>query len=335
MTSGPAKSIEFATVGFATPGLAVPMAEAAERDGFDIFLLTDSQCLRGDVYTQLVLCAKATSRIKLGTGVTNPITRHPSVTAASIASVHAESGGRAILGIGRGDSSVLHIGEKPAKMKAYAGYCEELQGYLLGEEVDQKGFPSRLRWFDQVNVGKVPLDMVGSGPKSLALAAAIADRVTLAVGADPERIAWGLEQVRLGAEAASRNPNDIEVGAYVNIAVDSNKNKAIESIKGSVATFAHFSAAIGADFENQPKIMRDVTKRLVTEYNTQHHTEGTAPHTQYIDETFTEWFAVTGTEEEVVDGLSPLVKQGLSHMYFVGTGREGLVKEVMPALRAI
>ena len=107
--SGP---IQFAAMGLATPGIAVPAAQAAERNGFDIFLLTDSQNLRGDVYTQLALCAKATSSIMLGTGVTNPITRHAAVTAASIMSVQAESDGRAILGIGRGDSAVLHIGRK-------------------------------------------------------------------------------------------------------------------------------------------------------------------------------------------------------------------------------
>ena len=106
--------IEFATAAFATPGKAVPIAVAAERAGFDILHVTDSQCLRGDVYTQLMLCGQATSTIKLATGVTNPLTRHPSVTAASIISVQAECGDRAILEIGRGDSAVLHVGRKPA-----------------------------------------------------------------------------------------------------------------------------------------------------------------------------------------------------------------------------
>lgn len=335
MTTTNRTPIQFATIGFATPGLAVPAALAAERDGFDILLLTDSQCLRGDVYTQLALCGNATSTLKLATGVTNPITRHPSVTAASIASIQAETGGRAILGIGRGDSSVLHVGRKPATMADYAEYCRQVQAYLRGEEVDQHGFPSRLRWLDGIDVGKVPLDMVGSGPKSLALAAAIADRVTLAVGADPERIEWGIEQVRRGAEAASRNPDDIPVGAYINVAIGNDKAKAMESIKGSIATFAHFSASPGADFDNQPEVMRRVTERLVTEYDTKHHTEGTASHTQYLDNSFVDWFAVVGSSEEVLDSLTPLVRLGLSHMYFVGTGREGLAKEVMPALRAI
>lgn len=65
-------TIEFATAAFATPGKAVPAAQAAEAAGFDILHLTDSQCLRGDVYTQMMLCGQATTSIKLATGVTNP-----------------------------------------------------------------------------------------------------------------------------------------------------------------------------------------------------------------------------------------------------------------------
>lgn len=327
-------TIEFATVGFATPGVAVPAAETAERDGFDILLLTDSQCLRGDVYTQMVLCGKATDKLRLGTGVSNPITRHASVTAASIAGVHVETDGRAILGIGRGDSSVLHIGRQPATMRKYGDYVREVQAYLAGDEVDQNGFPSRLRWLDQFDVPKVPVDMTGSGPKSLAMAGGIADRVTLAVGADPARIRWGLEQVASGARAAGRDPQTVQVGAWINVAVGVDEAAAMDAIKGSVATFAHFSASKGMDFDSQPEILKRVTTQLVTDYDTRHHTEGAAPHVQHIDEDFTRWFAAIGTETQIVDRLTPLIKLGIQHFYLVGSGREALAKEIMPALRA-
>ena len=326
-------------MGLATPGIAVPAAEAAERNGFDIFLLTDSQNLRGDVYSQLALCAKATSSIMLGTGVTNPITRHAAVTATSIMSVQAESDGRAILGIGRGDSAVLHIGRKIASLKEYGAYVRDLQGYLSGGEVDQNGFPSRLRWLDLVDVEKVPVDMVGSGPRSLALAGSLADRVTLAVGADLDRLSWGIDTVRRAAEAAGRDAASLPVGAYLNVAVGTDRDRVRESIRGGVATFAHFSAGAGTNFASQPEVMRRVTSRLQTEYDTAHHSQGDAPHTQVLDQDFIDWFAVAGTVEEVVERLTPIVELGLSHIYFAG-GRafgthEALAQEVMPALRAL
>ena len=324
--------IEFATMAFSTPGTAVPGAVAAERAGFDIVHVTDSQCLRGDVYTQLMLCGQATSRIKLATGVTNPLTRHPSVTAASIVSIQAECGNRAILGIGRGDSAVLHIGSAPARMRDYGEYVRQLQAYLRGETVDQNGFASRLRWLDGIDAEKVPVDMVGSGPKSLALAAELADRVTMAVGADPGRIEWGLGQVRAAARAAGRDPDGIPVGAYVNVSVDDDEEAARETARGFTATFAHFSASVGADFENQPEILRNVTEKLVTDYDTNHHSQADAPHTELLDAEFIDWFGAVGAAAKVIGRLAPLVELGLNHLYFVGPWT-GLAEEVMPALR--
>ncbi|MYE83565.1 MAG: LLM class flavin-dependent oxidoreductase [Gammaproteobacteria bacterium] len=326
--------IEFATMAFATPGTAVPAAVAAERAGFDIVHVTDSQCLRGDVYTQLMLCGQATSRIKLATGVTNPLTRHPSVTAASIVSIQAECGNRAILGIGRGDSAVLHIGRTPARMREYGEYVRRLQAYLRGETVDQAGFPSRLRWLDRIDAEKVPVDMVGSGPKSLALAAELADRVTMAVGVDPGRIEWGLEQVRAAARAAGRDPGAIPVGAYVNVSVDDDEAAAVRTARGFTATFAHFSASVGADFDNQPEILRNVTEKLVTDYDTNHHSQADAPHTELLDAEFIDWFGAVGSTAKVIRRLAPLVELGLDHLYFVGP-RTGLAEEVMPALRGM
>ena len=76
--------MEFGIISLPLPDRAVAAAAAAEEDGYDVVLLPDSQNLFGDPYTELALIAKATSRIRLGTGVTNPVTRHPAVTAASI-----------------------------------------------------------------------------------------------------------------------------------------------------------------------------------------------------------------------------------------------------------
>ena len=174
--------------------------------------------------------------------------------------------------------------------------------------------------------------MVGSGPKSLALAAELADRVTMAVGADPGRIEWGLGQVRAAARAAGRDPDAIPVGAYVNVSVDDDKEAARRTARGFTATFAHFSASVGADFDNQPEILRNVTEKLVTDYDTNHHSQADAPHTELLDADFIEWFAAVGNADKVIRRLAPLVELGLDHLYFVGPWT-GLAEEVMPALR--
>ncbi|MCY3817804.1 MAG: LLM class flavin-dependent oxidoreductase, partial [Gammaproteobacteria bacterium] len=174
---------------------------------------------------------------------------------------------------------------------------------------------------------------------ALALAGSLADRVTLAVGADLDRLAWGIDTVRRAAEAAGRDAASIPIGAYINVAVGTDRDRVRESIRGGVATFAHFSAGAGTDFSSQPEIMRRVTSRLQTEYDTAEHSQGDAAHAKIVDQDFIDWFAIAGTAEEVIERLTPIVKLGLSHIYFAG-GRafgtqEALAQEVMPTLRAL
>ena len=52
-------------------------AAAVEEDGWDGMLFTDTQNLSMDVFGSLYLAASATSRLELGTAVTNLVTRHP------------------------------------------------------------------------------------------------------------------------------------------------------------------------------------------------------------------------------------------------------------------
>ena len=272
------------------PGRAVPAALAAEQDGYDVALFPDSPNLFGETFTQLALVAAATDTIKLGTGVTNPITRHPATTAASILSVQHASGGRAILGVGRGDSALAHIGmDSPAPMSVFEPYLRQVKAYLAGEEVDQNGFPSRIRWHGDFDLPKVPIDMVASGPRSIALAGRLADRVSLTVGADPERIRWGLEIARGAAEAAGRDPSTISFGASINSTVDHDRRAGLEAIRGVIAAFAHFSAMDDAPTAHQPEHQQRVSAQLRDGYDTNHHGQPSARHAQLLDEEFLDY----------------------------------------------
>jgi 5,10-methylenetetrahydromethanopterin reductase len=321
------------------PGSAVPAAMAAEQDGYDVALFPDSQNLFGETFTQLALVAAATDTIKLGPGVTNPITRHPATTAASILSVQHASGGRAILGVGRGDSALAHIGmDFPAPMSVYEPYLRQVKAYLAGEEVDQNGFPSRIRWLDQFDLPKVPLDMACSGPRTIAMAATLTDRVSLALGANPERIRWGIETARAAAEAAGRDPQSISIGAWVNTTVDDDRSAAREAIRGGVASFAHFQGMRGNPLDEQPEILRRHSARLRTGYDTTMHGQANAPHAQALDDEFIDWFSICGPAPEVAQRLRELVDLGLDHLYLLGAmrpaSRAAFAADVMPALRS-
>ena len=64
----------------------VQLTRVAEECGFETVYIGDSQMIRNDVYVCLTACAIATKRVRLGPGVTNPITRHPAVTVNAVMS---------------------------------------------------------------------------------------------------------------------------------------------------------------------------------------------------------------------------------------------------------
>src|SRR5713226_7672000 len=91
----------------------VGLTRQAEAAGFAYGWLFDSHVLWLDPYPLLTLMALNTTRMRLGTCVTNPATRDPTVTASALATLNLVSGGRMDLGIGRGDSARRVMGKKP------------------------------------------------------------------------------------------------------------------------------------------------------------------------------------------------------------------------------
>ena len=87
------------------------LTQAGEAAGFDYVWLFDSHVLWREAYTLLALMAEHTTRLRMGTCVTNPGTREPSVTASALATLGEISGGRIDLGIGRGDSARRVLGK--------------------------------------------------------------------------------------------------------------------------------------------------------------------------------------------------------------------------------
>src|SRR6266567_2149211 len=100
-----------------------------EAEGVSRVWVIDSQLAMKDVFAGLVVAALNTTKIGLGTGVTNAVTRHPTVTANAIAAVNEISHGRAILGLGAGDSALYGIGLKPQKVAEVEGAIEYFRAH--------------------------------------------------------------------------------------------------------------------------------------------------------------------------------------------------------------
>ncbi|MET8002246.1 LLM class flavin-dependent oxidoreductase [Nonomuraea glycinis] len=83
----------------AKPGVE-DLAAKAEELGYDSFWVYDTPMVNGDPFVGLALCAKATSRIRLGIGVTSPALRSAPASAAALGSLNALAPGRVVCGVG-------------------------------------------------------------------------------------------------------------------------------------------------------------------------------------------------------------------------------------------
>jgi 5,10-methylenetetrahydromethanopterin reductase len=261
------------------------------------------------------------------------------------ATVQEESGGRFVLGIGRGDTALFHLGRPPRPVARFVELTTEVQTYLAGGTVDCDGFPSRLEFLDRVTQPKVPLDVACSGPRLLEFAARTAERVTLAVGADPDRVRWALDVVAAAATAAGRDPATIDVGAYVTVGCHPDVEQARAMIAGSVAAFAHFSAMPGSTGAGLAEGDRDVVATVGARYDSRQHLSNQAPHAD-LPAGFVDRFAVVGPPERCVERLLELAALGVGRVVVTGPGfgadrdaahvaRQLLVDEVLPAIRAV
>ena len=325
-------------------GRVVAQAERAEQQGWHGIAFTDSQNLVGDPFVAVALAAQATDTLRFATGVTNAFTRHPAALANVAATVHETSGGRFVLGIGRGDTALFHLGRKPMPVARFAALVGDVQTYLANGTVDCDGHPSRLRWLDRAQQAKVPLDVAASGPRVIRFAARTAERVTLAVGADPERIAWALDLARKAAAEAGRDPAAISFGAYVTVGCHPDLDVAADLVGGSVAAFAHFSSMPGSTGAGLADRDKAVVAEVGRRYDSNQHLSNRSPQTAVLDADFVGRFAIVGPPDVCAQRFAELHALGLDRFVITGPGfgadrdhartaRQLLVHELLPALR--
>lgn len=325
-------------------GTVVGQAVRAEEAGWHGITFTDSQNLVGDPFVAVTIAAAATDHLQLATGVTNAYTRHPAALANVAATVQETSGGRFVLGIGRGDTALFHLGLPPMPVSRFEVLVRQLQSYLAGETLDCDGHPSRLQFLDRCRQPKVPLDIAVSGPRMIELGGRVAERVTLAVGADPDRVAWALDLGRKAAADVGRDPKALSFGAYITVGCHPDVAIARNLVRGTVAAFAHFSAMPGSSGAG----LRDADRPMVAEvgrrYDSNQHLSNEAEHAQVLDDEFVDRFAIVGPPETCARRVRELSELGVERFVVAGAGFRAdstdartanhlLTSEFLPAVR--
>lgn len=311
------------------------LTRQAEAAGFDYGWLFDSHVLWRDPYPLLTLMAQATKRMRLGTCVTNPATREPTVTASSLTVLNELSGGRMDLGIGRGDSARRVLGKAPTSMKDLEQAVHVIRALVEGRGIEFEGTMLELPWSSG---HQLPVWIAGYGPVALKLTGRIADGAMLQIG-DPDLIRWFVSQVRDSAAAAGRDPNHVQVMAAAPAHVG-------DLADGRDRT-RWFPALVGnhvVDLVN--KYPREELPASLTGYirdrsgyDYHHHAEVGSSNAAFVGDEVADRFCLLGPAEDHVAKLHALAAAGVDqfNLYLMngdeGSQVEAYGRDIIPALR--
>ena len=95
-----------------------------------------------------------------------------------------------------------------------------------------------------------------------------------ALGADVERLTWGIALARRTRTEAGLDPNGITFGAYLNLGCHTDMDTARSLVRGGLTTFARFSVMHGKTEVPTSAGDQKVLEALRTNYDMKAHTRG-------------------------------------------------------------
>jgi 5,10-methylenetetrahydromethanopterin reductase len=318
----------------------VEWAKAVERHGYDVLGISDSQSVSRDVYVTLAHCAVATGRIRLGSRVITPVTRHPAVAASAAATLEELAPGRTLIGIGSGDSAAYNLGLPPASLAELREYACTVRSLMTTGTAVYHGKTARLTW----SRAAVPIYLAASGPRTLRLAGQIADGVVIRTGLLPEIVRDSIAQVRQGAEAAGRDPRAIDMWWWPDVNVANSYGAALEEIKTSLAMAGNHLTRFTTEGKHVPPELLPKVKALGERYAFSEHARPGSANCRLIEELglvdyLADRFAIAGTPADCVKKLERAIDAGARQfwmsIHFDDKARllRDWAEQVMPAYR--
>ena len=323
----------------------VALAHQAEAAGFDYMWFADSHVLWSDVYTQMAVCLDHTKRLRVGPLVTNPKVRDWSVAASIFARLAQFGDGRLDVAVGRGDSSVRVMGQRPATLKQLADYCDALRTMLRGETCEYEGANAPVQ-FDWADPYELPIWIAAYGPRALAAAGVHGDGLVIQL-ADPGLCQWMADQA-----IAARTAAGLDAAGY---RVLSCAPAWIGDRETAIAQTSWFPAVVGnhvADIVERLGAGSDLVPESLTAfiarrrgrgadegYDYLKHAVAGSDNVHYVTDAITESFCVIGPPEAHVEKIRALEAAGVTQfgLYLMTEEQERMVAayatDVIPHLR--
>ncbi|MGA4544210.1 LLM class F420-dependent oxidoreductase [Uniformispora flossi] len=224
----------------------VELAQEAERLGFDSVWTAESW--GSDAFTPLTWIAARTSRIGLGTAITQMSARTPTATAMQALTLDHLSGGRMLLGLGLSGPQVVEgwygrpFPRSPLTFtREYVDVIRQVLRREAPVELDGHYAQHPYRGDDGTGLGKplksithplrpgLPLFLGAAGPKNVRLTTQIAD------GWLP--LQWSPYNPDAYGDALHDKPEGFRVAPTVSVVVDDDVERAMLPVKASLAFY--------------------------------------------------------------------------------------------------
>lgn len=249
------------------PSELAPLCVAAEAAGYDRIGLVDSQSIYRELWVSCTLAVTNTSRIKIGPRVTNPFTRHVSVTASATATLEELAPHRVFLGIGTGDSALGNLGLKAVTLDEMREAIGAVRAMLSGAGAVYHGTDCRLTWSNY----RVPIYMAAHGPRALRLAGQLADGVVIGTGLTKDVVSYSLEMIAQGAAESGRSLSDLDLWWLCCANLAENREAALAEIQMMLAAMGHVLPKQAGNPNLVPPQYADAIATLAREYVISEH----------------------------------------------------------------
>jgi len=311
-------------------------AQVAEESGFNHMTVGDVQNCTRDLYVKMAMAAINTRRIKIGSGVTLPVTRHPAITATAHATVDELAGGRVFIGFGTGGPSLSYLGLKTPTLKRLREEIEFFRSYMSGADTEIDGVTMHSEWVRNT----VPIYISAEGPRSLALAGEIADGVYI-MGGPPELVKWKIDHVYRGAEKAGRDPTKLDICSRTYIYPTDSKEDALRELSGHIPRAmvnileTHSEDPVISELTNRleeqhPGLLDDF-RHYSANWDKYDHEKIDTESSKNVTQEMVDQLHLVGHVDDICEGIYQLGKAGVTTIAtatYTIIDKKGLMREV-------
>jgi 5,10-methylenetetrahydromethanopterin reductase len=311
----------------------VGVVRQAEQAGISMAWLPDSPLNYREIWSTLGALVASTTRIGLGTAITNFASRHLTVTASAARTISEAVPGRFTLGLGAGDSGVGYDTLRSATVAGMEEGIRTLKTLLSGEPVQYGSFAAQLR---DVRSPAPPIYLAASGPRTLRLGGAIADGVIVPMSEIDAKI----EKISEGADAAGRPMPKVFVLAMGGEVVDAEETRL--RMKVFCARLAQ-TEGVGWVERAGFKIDGDFLAHKMGADGDFGHAANVAEAGRALDDVISDdlahWYMLNatlmGNGTQIEDGLARLARRGIAGAYIVEQENSLLPYRLIEALGPI